>query len=345
MLLLLAYLPGQGSFGLSRYMIKSIFRKERRLYSSSTFVDDEKLKSNYLYDFLDIGGGKRLERFGKYIIERPVKFPTQYKPGLPEEQWSSADITYLDDRWKHKKSLKFDNWTVKFNHMHFNLRLLSGGQVGIFPEQEKNWRWLSSVVNLSSKRAVAQNRAISILNGFAYTGGSTLACLVKDNVLVTNVDASKSATATAKSNMEISDVKGDVRWIVDDCVSFVKREIRRSSENGTFYDGLIFDPPAFGRSVDGKKFWKLDKDLPYLLDCIPSLLSKSPLFVLISCHDISWNAERLQNELFNVMKRAGLHGKMECGKLALNPSGSSESKVCGKGLALGSYARWSSLNP
>jgi 23S rRNA (cytosine1962-C5)-methyltransferase len=344
MMLLITYLPTHSCFQLSKHMVKSIFRKDRRFHSSTFKADTEKLNKKDLYEFLDSGGGKRLERFGKYIVARPVKFPTQYKPGLPDEQWASPDITYLDE-WTHRKSCKFDNWTVKFSHMRFNLRLLSGGQVGIFPEQEKNWRWLSAMVNLSSKRAAAETRTINILNAFSYTGGSTLACLVKDNVLVTNVDASKSATATAKSNVEISDVKGDVRWIVDDCVSFVKREIRRSSENGTYYDGLIFDPPAFGRSVDGKRFWKLDKDLPYLLDCIPSLLSKTPLFVLISCHDISWNAERLQNELFNVMKRAGLHGKMECGKLALNPSGSSENKVCGKGLALGSYARWSNLNP
>ncbi len=142
----------------------------------------------------------------------------------------------------------------------------------------------------------------------------------------------------AKRNVASSTVQGDVRWIVDDCLTFLDREARRVQESGIYYDGLIFDPPAFGRGKAKSQTWKFERDFQSLLDFIPKLLSKNPLFLILTCHHPDWNDQQLRDELTRVLSKSN---GIESGKLALEASTSFNPK--GRSLELGHYARW--LNP
>lgn len=156
---------------------------------------------------------------------------------------------------------------------------------------------------------------------------------------MTHLDASKTATNDAKVNAAISETKGSVRWIIDDCLTFLNREIRRVKESGNYYHGLIFDPPAYGRA--DKKTWKLSRDMPVLLELLPQLLDKKPSFILITCHDPEWSAEVLERRLFHILKNNKLYGNFESGNLVIHADQSFQPP--GRDLKLGSYVRWSAL--
>lgn len=152
------------------------------------------------------------------------------------------------------------------------------------------------------------------------------------------MDSSKSAVSNAKQNVAMSETTGKVRWIVDDCLTFINREVRRVQETNSLYDGLIFDPPAFGRSKD-KKTWQINRDFPILLETIPKLLSPQSSFVLITSHDQNWPADLIENRLFNIMKNAHIYGHFMKGKLLIkcNIDGKDNS------LEVGQFVRWSRL--
>ena len=225
------------------------------------------------YKLLDTGNGKRLEQFGSFRIIRAAK-QALWKPALPKSEWQKADASF-EDEWKGD----IRDFSTSFNDVCFNLGMLESGQVGVFPEQMENWIWLDKVI---------EGERHSIINGFAYTGGSTMFASNHINK-VTHLDASKPAIKRAKENAELSFKKSnDIRYVQDDVMTFLKKELKR----GHHYDGFIFDPPAFGKGGKGKK-WKLSKDLPELLELVYGLSSGNPAFIMLSAHDPSLDHVKL----------------------------------------------------
>ena len=324
------------------------------------------------YEFLDCGDSKRLERFNEYYVIRPCPSATwrrssnaivpQWdvsgrggaktvvfeKEGLAGVWRNAGGISVSDEGEGSKVS---SSWTVRFDSQVFNLFPSENGQIGIFPEQMSNWRWIKSTIAEATKRD--GTRKISVLNGFGYTGGSTMAAISCSNVNAVHLDASKSSVNFAMTNVEdtikqsarADEVKSlsSVRYIIDDCMTFLEREVRR----GNKYDCLIFDPPAFGRGQGGKKIWKLESDLKRLVDLMPYLLSDSPVFVLLTCHDVNWDDKSLSKLLTDSLRayndnkkdsnnnKVKLRAKIESiGGMALEPSDSNANR-----LPLGHFVR------
>lgn len=228
-------------------------------------------KLDFEYELLDCGGGRRIEKFGDFVVERPC----------PQAVWGlkirDCELDAFLRRTKNKNEWMFpkellEKWIIKIGEVRAELRFSKNGQVGIFPEQLDNWEWISDKISENS------DRPLKILNTFAYTGMSTLFSCAK-NTEVCHVDGAKSSLNWAKRNAEISGLEdAKIRWICDDVLEFMEREIRR----GNHYDGIILDPPAFGRGA--KNEWKINRDLPKLMFCVEKLLTKKPLFVILSCH-------------------------------------------------------------
>ena len=242
------------------------------------------------YRLLDHGDGRRLEAFGGIILDRPA--PQAAFPRRSPALWKDVHARYHRDEtggvWKRFKHID-EPWRVTLEDIVFELSLSAQGQVGLFAEQLPNWRWLRDVIAMA-------DRDITLLNAFGYTGGATVAAITAPTphrVEACHLDGAKSAVAWARRNAELNG-KGDapVRWIVDDVMTFLQREVKRNRR----YDGIILDPPAFGRGPDGRR-WKLADDLPELLRTARGLLSEKPLFVLFSCHDASLKASDIRSEL------------------------------------------------
>jgi len=207
----------------------------------------------------------------------------------------------------------------KCNNLIFELRLSPNRQIGIFPEQLANWQWLKDVISKA-------NRPLNILNGFAYTGASTLFASVKGTT-ITHIDASSSSVNWAKQNCHLSRLENNnIRWIVDDIIAFLTREVKR----GSIYDGIILDPPAFGH---GKKnaTWKISSDLPKLMYLVDKLLSNDPEFMILSCHDKNFGHRELRNEIAKVQSLK--NGRIETIDLTIKSE-------TGNGLPAGKCARW-----
>ena len=226
------------------------------------------------YEVIDCSAGEKLERWGKYILLRPD----------PQVIW---DTEKQDRRWRHlnahyHRSKKgggqwefFDlpeQWDLHYKELTFHLKPFSFKHTGLFPEQAVNWDWFSEKI----RRA---KRPVKVLNLFAYTGGATLAAAAA-GASVTHVDASKGMVTWAKENAVASGLaEAPVRWLVDDCVKFVEREIRR----GNHYDGIIMDPPSYGRGPKGE-VWKIEEKIYPLVCLCEKLLSDDPLFFLINSY-------------------------------------------------------------
>ena len=176
--------------------------------------------------------------------------------------------------------------TIKIDNITLQLRPSSNNQLGIFPEQLDNWRWMT-------KKIQEAKRPLKILNTFSYTGAATLmASAAAEDTEVCHLDGAKSAVSWARKNAELSGLeKNPIRWIVDDVLKFMEREVKR----GKKYDGIILDPPAFGRGA--KSDWKIQRDLPLLLELVGKLLNDKPCFVIFSCHAIEFTAEDLAKML------------------------------------------------
>lgn len=227
------------------------------------------------YELLDADSGEKLERWGKVILIRPD--PQVIWSGTKsDKRWNNADAVYHRSnsgggRWEVLKTVP-DVWSIKYKDLTFRLKPMGFKHTGLFPEQAVNW-------DLASELIKSREREISVLNLFAYTGGATVACL-KAGASVTHVDASKGMVQWAKENAGVSGVADKkVRWIVDDCMKFVKREIRR----GNRYDAIIMDPPSYGRGPGGE-VWKLDQQLSELLDQTGRLLSDDALFFMLNTY-------------------------------------------------------------
>lgn len=257
------------------------------------------------YEVIDTANGEKLERWGKYILVRPD----------PQVIW---DTPRNNKGWKKKnghyhRSAKgggewefFDlpkQWSIGYKGLTFNLKPFSFKHTGLFPEQATNWDWFGNKI----KEA---RRPIKVLNLFAYTGGATLAA-AKAGAQVTHVDASKGMVGWAKENAASSGLDGSsIRWIVDDCVKFVEREIRR----GNRYDAIIMDPPSYGRGPKGE-IWKIEEAIHPLIKLCSQLLSEKPLFFLINSYTTGLAPAVLSYMLSVELKR--FHGSVEASEVGL----------------------------
>jgi 23S rRNA (cytosine1962-C5)-methyltransferase len=274
------------------------------------------------FELLDTGNGYRLERWGEIVLARPDP-QIIWARSLADGQWAKAWATFESGsgtehgRWKITKPIP-NPWLVSFQGCKFVLKLSPFKHTGLFAEQTAQWEWMlakisnnkfqisnASTIELKIKDPLrlAESEAgkgLKILNLFAYTGGATMV-MAKAGCQVTHVDASKPAITWANENHKLNNLpKDSVRWILDDAIKFVKRELKR----GTKYDGIIMDPPAFGHSPTGKT-WKFNDDLPGLLaDCV-QLLSGEAKFLVINGYATNSSALALNNLLQDAIKLRG----------------------------------------
>lgn len=227
------------------------------------------------YEVLDVSKGEKLERWGKYVLVRPDPQVIWDTPRT-HRGWTGRDAHYHRSKegggeWEFFSLPK--QWTINYKELTFNLQPFSFKHTGLFPEQAVNWDWFSAKIKEE------KGRQIKVLNLFAYTGGATLAA-AKAGAAVTHVDASKGMVTWAKENAYASGLgEAPIRYIVDDCVKFVEREIRR----GNKYDAIIMDPPSYGRGPKGE-IWKIEDSIYPFIKLCKELLSDKPLFFLINSY-------------------------------------------------------------
>lgn len=282
------------------------------------------------YEVIDTSSGEKLERWGDYILLRPD----------PQVIWNTKreHPLYKKLNGHYHRSTKgggewefFDlptEWSINYKDLTFNLKPFSFKHTGLFPEQATNWDWFSSII----KREKGKNpeREIKVLNLFAYTGGATLAA-AKAGAHVTHVDASKGMVTWAKENAISSGLKdAPIRWLVDDCVKFVEREIRR----GNKYDAIIMDPPSYGRGPKGET-WKIEEAVFPLINICADILKSEPLFFLINSYTTGLQPAVLSYMLNTVLvERFG--GKVEADEIGLPVSSNGLVLPCG---ASGRYTK------
>ena len=273
------------------------------------------------YELLEMKNGMKKERWGEYILVRP-------DPQIiwnEDSKFNDFDAIYYRSNkggghWEYKNKLK-DNWQIKYKNLTFNIKPMSFKHTGLFPEQAINWDYMIDKIK-SSKRE------IKVLNLFAYTGGATVACLYA-GASVCHVDSSKGMVSWAKENVYSSNLADKkVRFIVDDVIKFVEREIRR----GNKYDAIIMDPPSYGRGAN-KEVWNIETDLYKLLKLCNNILSEKPLFFIINSYTTGLSPTVLENLLKLTVKH---EGKITSGEIGLQQKNSEMILPCGI------YGRWES---
>ncbi len=272
------------------------------------------------YQLLDSGEGAKLEQFGPFVLARPCAHAV-WKKRLPESVWKEADAFFSRDpesRWHCKRSLP-PSWEIDVAGISFRIMPTDFGHLGIFPEQKQNWEWIRDVLR-EKKRA-------TVLNLFAYSGGSTLVA-AKAGASLCHLDASKGMVSWARENAECNGLeKAPIRWIVEDVRKFLGREKKR----GIQYDAIILDPPTFGRGAKGELF-KIEEEIVPLLHECRQLLSKQPIFLLCSCHTPGFSPLVLQHLLQQAME--GMGGSVSSGEMLL------EGKNAHFSVPNGVYGRW-----
>lgn len=285
------------------------------------------IQNQKIYSLVDSGHGRKLERFGPYVLSRPCS-QAVWAPLLPEQDWRKSNAVFLregDTRWTYNTPNMPQSWTVDAGGISFKISPTDFGHLGIFPEQSDFWEWIPKIVQNASKKRSAP---IHVLNLFAYSGGSTLAA-AKGGAHVCHLDASKGMVTWARENAALNQLEGaPIRWIIEDVEKFVQRELRR----GKRYDAIILDPPTFGRGNKGEIF-KIEEGLPNLLRNCRQLLSDHPLFVLFSCHTPGFSPTVMHHLLSQMM--TGLEAPIDIGEMLLK----GEKGVLT--LPSGTYARWS----
>ncbi len=229
------------------------------------------------YELIDAGAGRKLERFGRFVLDRPCG-QAVWRPALPEARWSAADAHFSREngsRWHFRTPAVKEGWTCPVGGLAFRLRPTDFGHVGLFPEHSRCWR----LIEEAAAKARQTGRRLNVLNLFAYTGGATLAAAAA-GCAVCHLDASPKSVAWARENAAASHLEeAPIRWIVDDVRKFLQREMRR----GRKYDGVILDPPSFGRGSNQELF-TIDSGMMEVLDLVRQSLSEAPAFVLLTCH-------------------------------------------------------------
>ncbi len=291
------------------------------------------------YELLDSGDGLKLERFGNYIFARPES-QAMWSRVLPESEWKNAHAVFVPSgeesggHWDFKKKVD-EKWEMKYDltslplgegqkvreQLRFWAMTTPGRHVGVFPEVASHWDFMSDLVRKA-------DRPSNVLNLFGYTGLASLAAAAA-GAQVTHVDASKKSVSWARENQALSGLSDKpIRWIVEDALKYVQREAKR----GVKYDGIILDPPKFGRGPKGE-IWEVYKSLPDLLETCRACLSDNPLFVIVTIYAIRASAIHVAQALDEMMK--GYQGKIDCGELV------TREKSANRLLSQAVYARWS----
>lgn len=278
------------------------------------------------YEIIDTSNGEKLERWGKTVVIRPDP-QIIWNTERTNPMWNKAHGHYYRSdkgggEWKFKTSI--DNQVISYKNLKFNIRPTGFKHMGLFPEQAVNWDYFDRIIRESSA-------PVKVLNLFAYTGGATLACAAA-GAEVCHVDASKGMVAWARENAQTSNLSDKpIRWIVDDCEKFVAREIKRQKK----YDGIIMDPPSYGRGPNGE-VWQLEEKIYNLVSMCGRLLSDNPLFFVLNSYTTGLSPSVMEY-LLGVTIGAGGRGKVQSDEIGL-PVG--KSGFC---LPCGSTAIWENL--
>lgn len=274
------------------------------------------------YEILDMADGQKLERWGNFYLSRPDPQIIWKEKSFPEK-WKKVNATYYRSKsgggnWSYKTKLP-EAWEIRYKDLTFHIKPMGFKHTGLFPEQAVNWDWMIQKIK-------GAKREIKVLNLFAYTGGATVACSYA-GAQVCHVDSSKGMCAWAKENIVASGLeKRPVRFIVDDVIKFVQREIRRENK----YDAIIMDPPSYGRGANGE-VWQFEQQIADLIKLCTQVLSDKPLFFLINSYTTGISSSVLANLLkININHK----GKIECGEIGLPMKDSLLILPCGI------YGRW-----
>ncbi len=283
------------------------------MYLSSNWTD---------YEVIDAGSGEKLERWGSSILLRPdpqAIWPAERR----HPAWERIDAVYHRSgegggAWEFRTKLP-EQWTVRYGDLRFKIKPLGFKHTGLFPEQAANWDWMRTLI----AEAINDGRQISVLNLFAYTGGATAACAAA-GASVAHVDAAKGMVNWAGENLELSGLADRrVRFLVDDCMKFVEREMRR----GRKYDAVVMDPPSFGRGPGGET-WKLEEKLYELVSACLGVLADKPLFFLINSYTTGLQPLVLENMLkMTVVKKHG--GRAQAAEVGLPITATGLTLPCG----------------
>jgi 23S rRNA (cytosine1962-C5)-methyltransferase len=283
------------------------------------------------YALLDSGHGRKLEQYGPYKVVRPEP-QCLWSPRLPSSAWEAADAVFdpSDEedagRWRFKDR-PVESWPLGWGEVKFHGRFTAFRHLAFFPEQAANWEWLDAQVRAAGVNA--DGGPPRVLNLFGYTGVASLV-MAAAGAAVTHVDASKKAVAWARENAALSGLaERPVRWIVEDAKKYVQREVRR----GSTYEGIILDPPKYGRGPDGQ-VWRLFEDLPEMASLCAQLLSENAKFLVLNAY-----AERISGAALAGLlaeKLADRGGRIEWGELAL------EEQRGDRAIGMSFYARWAS---
>ena len=271
------------------------------------------------YEIIDMSTGMKLERWGNYILNRPDPQIAWQEKSFPEE-WKKCDAKYIRSNkgGGHWENINYvpEAWQIKYKDLTFNIKQMGFKHTGLFPEQAVNWDYMIDKIKNSGRK-------IKVLNLFAYTGGATVACAYAGADVV-HVDSSKGMVAWAKENIESSNLTDRfVRFIVDDCIKFVEREIRR----GNKYDAIVMDPPSFGRGANGE-VWNIEESLYKLVDLCKDVLSDNPLFFLINSYTTGMSPKVLENILMITINKYK-EGKISSGEVGLPMKNSKLILPCG----------------
>lgn len=276
------------------------------------------------YTLIDSGQGRKLERFGPYLLSRPCS-QAVWQPQLSEKEWDKADASFSrenENKWTERHNLP-EQWQVEVANLVFKLSTTDFGHLGIFPEQRFFWEWIQKTIRAHTTPSFKPR----VLNLFAYSGGSTLAA-AKAGAAVCHLDASKGMVTWARENAALNGLQNaPIRWIVEDVKKFLFRELKRGSR----YEAIILDPPSFGRGTKGELF-KIEEEIVELLKDCRALLSDNPLFMLFSCHTPGFSPIVMQHLMTQTM--VGLNGTIDVGEMIL----SGEKAVFD--VPSGTYARW-----
>lgn len=270
------------------------------------------------YEVLDTSGGEKLERWGKYLLVRPdpqVIWNTPHEhPGWKKKNGHYHRSCKGGGEWEFINLP--DEWSISYKELTFHLKPFSFKHTGLFPEQAVNWDWFSDLI-------IHAGRPVKVLNLFAYTGGATVSA-AKAGAQVTHVDASKGMVSWAKENAAASGLAdAPIRWLVDDCTKFVEREIRR----GNHYDGIIMDPPSYGRGPKGE-IWKIEENIFPFVELTTKLLSDKPLFFLINSYTTGLQPAVL-SYMLNLTVKKQFGGKVAAEEIGLPVSGTGLVLPCG----------------
>lgn len=270
------------------------------------------------YELIDMGDGEKLERWKDVILRRPD--PQVIWPKANPALWDKADAVYHRSAhgggsWEYNKKLP-DKWVVEYGDLKFFVKTMSFKHTGLFPEQAVNWDYMMKAIK-------GAGRPVKVLNLFGYTGGATVAAAAA-GAEVTHVDSAKGMVYCASENAELSGLKNaKTRWMVDDAIKFVDREIRR----GNTYDGIIMDPPAYGKGPKGET-WRCEDDLYKFIEKCSKLVSKKPLFFIVNSYTAGFSPMAIKNMIEATVGKAH-KGEIKFGEIGLRTSANGMVLPCG----------------